>query len=377
MHRIGFLINPIAGMGGRVGLKGTDEVEEEARRLGALPSAPARALEMLRVLKGRLSSELSPPAIEWLTASGAMGADGLAEAGFESRRILHVFREPSRREDTEAVAKRCLQENAEIIVFCGGDGTARDIASVAGKAAPLLGVPAGVKMYSGVFGITPAKTAELLLGFIEGELGTAPVEILDLDEERYRKGEWVVRLYSAALTPYEPSLTQQSKLVSASGESEVKGEIARYLREQIEAEPATLFLLGPGTTVQTVAQEFHIEKTLLGVDALVNGRLVERDLNEQGILRLLDAYARCRLILSPIGAQGFVLGRGNLQLSPAVIRRIGTDNLIVVATPAKLARISALRFDTQDHALDAELMKAGYLSVMIGYRRRRLVRAEG
>ena len=199
--------------------------------------------------------------------------------------------------------------------------------------------------------------------------------MLDLDEEKYRAGEWAVRLYQTARTPYEPDLTQQAKmLIDATGDAEVKEEIADYLVETIMQHPADLFLLGPGSTVAMVAERLGIDNTLLGVDACAGGKLVGKDLNEHGILALLERYAEYRLVLSPIGAQGFILGRGNLQLSPQIMRRIGRDNLMVIATPAKLMRTESLRVDTGDPELDAEILGDGYLPVITGSHRRRLVR---
>jgi predicted polyphosphate/ATP-dependent NAD kinase len=375
MHRIGFLINPIAGMGGRVGLKGTDDVVEEARRRGAEPSAHLRAAETLAAIRRLCAQASPPPGIRWLTCAGAMGAAALREAGFDAVDVVHEPAEPSDVEDTRSAVRRLRDEGVELILFCGGDGTARDICAITGQETPILGIPAGVKMYSGVFGTTPRRTAEILLSFLRGRLEAAPADVLDLDEARYRRGEWAVKLYHAALTPYEPVYTQSAKLlITEASDAEVKQEIAEFLRDEIEKDPGRLYLLGPGSTVQALGRALGRDKTLLGIDALLAGRIVGRDLNEEQILQLLDRHADATLILSPIGAQGFVLGRGNLPLSAEVLRRIGRDNIVVVATPAKLARTPLLRFDTGDPALDAELAGPGYLSVVVGDGRRRMVK---
>jgi len=371
--RLGFLINPIAGMGGRVGLKGTDNVVEEAIRLGAKPVAPSKAARTLQLLRMALEAEARCPDVEWLTSSGPMGEDALRQAGFAAISILHKTAEPPTTEDTTEAARALLRAGVDLIIFCGGDGTARDIARITGQSVPILGIPSGVKMYSGVFGVSSARTAEIIVRFVLGELQLAKVDIVDLDEEKYRTGEWAVRLFCSASTPYEPNYTQSAKaLISERADAMVKFEIAEYLREEIDARPDTLFILGPGSTVQTVADHLGVAKTLLGVDALLAGEIVGRDLNEQGILKLLKSRPVAELILSPIGAQGFVLGRGNLQISPSVVRRIGLDRLSVVATPAKLKRTPLLRFDTGDEALGEALAAQGYLSVVTGYRRRRM-----
>jgi predicted polyphosphate/ATP-dependent NAD kinase len=377
MAVVGFLINPIAGMGGRVGLKGTDEMVAEAQRRGAEPCARLRALSMLHALRDRLQREPNAPRIDWLASPGEMGADVLAEAGFLPAQVLAVPRAglDSSARDTKAAAAEFLSAGADLILFCGGDGTARDIADVVGQRVPMLGIPSGVKMYSGVFGVSPARTADIVLRFLSGELGLVEAELLDLDEEKYRAGEWVVRLFQTVLTPFEPTYTQLSKqLIFEMSDAEAKGEIATYLAEIIGADRETLFILGPGSTLAAVAAAIGVRKTLLGIDAVADGRLAGEDMSERDILALLARHPRCKLVLSPIGAQGFVLGRGNLQLTPEALRGIGISNMMVAATPAKLARTPILRFDTGDRTLDTEIAALGYLSVIVGYRRHRLVK---
>jgi predicted polyphosphate/ATP-dependent NAD kinase len=372
--KIGFLINPVAGMGGRVGLKGTDGLAAEAIRRGAKPIAAGRALEALRYLWTTLDRIGAQAQLDWVTCSGPMGEDTLNEAGFHEISRVHTVSATPAVEDTIQATRAFLAEGVDLILFCGGDGTARDIAAIAGASTPILGIPSGVKMYSGVFGVTPKRVAEIVIGFLSGSLQLAEVDVLDLDEERYRKGEWVVRLVCSARTPYEPTFTQAAKaFATASDDLTVKAEIADDLREEIAAREGTLFLLGPGSTVRRIADRLGVEKTLLGVDAVLDCVLVGMDLNERNILDLLKRHRSAALILSPIGAQGFILGRGNLQISPTVIRRIGSGNIIIAATPAKLRRTPVLHFDTGDPALDREFGRRQYLSVVTGYHRRRLV----
>jgi predicted polyphosphate/ATP-dependent NAD kinase len=375
MPRLGFLINPIAGMGGRVGLKGTDGVVAQARQRGAEPIANRRAREMLRELARLRAGTPAAPAIAWLTADGDTGGDALRATGFDAAEVVHrPAAEPSAR-DTLRTVEEFLARHVDLVLFCGGDGTARDICALTGEATPVLGIPAGVKMYSGVFGVTPVDTAELLWRWLRGEIGLARVDIVDLDEDKYRRDEWAVRLYLTATAPFEPTLVQSAKaLVGGGDEDAVKDDIAEALRDEIAARPNTLFLLGPGSTVQAVARALQVDKTLLGIDAVVDGKLVGADLAEREILALIDRHSACRLVLSPIGAQGFVLGRGNQQLSPAVIRRIGAANILVLSTPAKLARTPVLRFDTGDANLDSDMISRKFVEVIVGYRRTRLVK---
>lgn len=372
--RIGFVINPIAGMGGRVGLKGTDDVVQAAIELGAREVAPLKAAQMLDALHEKLEGAKLQDSVDWLTCSGRMGEDALRRVGFESISVVHRIPPLPTSADTVACVRVFLERHVDLIVFCGGDGTARDIAALTKEDVPILGIPSGVKMYSGVFGVSAELTADIIVRFLRGELQLARVDIVDLDEARYREGEWAVRLYRSAMTPFEPSRTQLAKaLISESDDATVKADIADELCDMMQARPNSLYLLGPGSTLQAIADALHVRKTLLGIDAVLNGSLVGHDLNEEGLLRLLDRYRDARLVVSPIGAQGFVLGRGNLQVSPQVIRHIGLENIIVVATPAKLARTSLLRIDTGDPDLDTEFAAKRYVSVITGFRRRRLV----
>ena len=371
MKRVGFVVNPIAGLGGRVGLKGTDGRAEEALAKGAEPVAPRRGREMLRALKPlRTATE-----IYWLTCKGAMGSDLLDAEGFPPSSYEAVTEPPAKTsaEDTKRACQEFRDRGAELVVFCGGDGTCRDVVDAVDARIPILGIPAGVKMHSGVFGIHPATVATILDAWVQGYLRIGDAEVLDVDEEAYRRGEWVVRLYGTAKTLVEPALVQAGKMLFAEvSDDAMKDEIADHAKELIAQEPDTVFLLGPGSTLEHVSKRLGVEKTVLGVDAVHGGELVGRDLDEAGILELLERHAKAKLIVSPIGAQGFILGRGNLQLSPAVIRRIGVANVIVIATPAKLNATPVLRVDTGDADLDKEFAKKEYVFVVIGYRTSKL-----
>jgi len=271
------------------------------------------------------------------------------------------------------MVEESIASGVELILFCGGDGTARDVAAVAKDRVPIVGIPAGVKMHSGLFAISPQAAANLLVAFLRGELRVGTAEILDLDEEAYRKGEWRVRLFATAKTLVEPQLVSAGKLmVEELSEEAVRAELTTHFSELFEANPDTLFLLGPGSTIQGIASALGIEKTLLGIDAVVGGKTTAKDVNEAAILRLLDRYPKAQLVVSPVGGQGFILGRGNLQVSPPVLRRIGTRNVTVVATPSKLVATPVLRVDTGDPSLDEEFRSREYLFVLVGYRTSKL-----
>ena len=356
MKRIGLLINPIAGMGGSVGLKGTDGKVEEARQRGAVPHAMERA----RITLEYLARETG---VHFVSCSGAMGEDTLKKTGCRDFEILHTVSGESSARDTKAAARRFREAGVDLILFCGGDGTARDIFEVTGRDIPLLGIPAGVKMYSAVFGVDPVNTAELILKSDNARLRDS--EILDVDEEAYRLGILKTRIFGIARTPFVAGNVQVAKQVyEEPDEDRAKQEIARFMQEVML--PDTLYILGAGTTTEAIAHRLGVQKTLLGIDAIKNGVLVASDVDEKKLLSLAGQEKDVRVILSPIGAQGFILGRGNQQISARMVRKIGIKKIIVVATPHKLAETPLLYIDSGDPLLDREFGDS--LQVISGYR---------
>ncbi|MFQ5815724.1 MAG: ATP-NAD kinase family protein [Candidatus Hydrothermarchaeaceae archaeon] len=367
--KVGFLINPIAGMGGRAGLKGTDGVEvlEKARSLGAEPVARERASKALKTLKDKA---------EFLTCSGEMGEAVLRELGFSSYEVVYEYDPPSSADDTKRGCERFLRRGIDIILFCGGDGTARDVLGVVGDKCPILGIPSGVKMHSAVFAVNPRASAQLLLDFIAGDVEIREAEVLDTDEEKYRSGELSVKLYGYALTPSEPMLIQGGKvLFHGGGVEEAKEAIATFALEFMR--DGSLYILGPGTTVKKILELAGLKGTLLGVDAFKDGELVVEDVDERKLLGLLNENERVKIMVSPIGSQGFVFGRGNQQISPEVIRKTGRENIIILATPHKLRETPVLLVDTGSEELDEEL--SGDSQIIVGYRlaqRRKIIRPQ-
>lgn len=356
-RKIGFLINPIAGMGGSVGLKGTDGLAEAARARGAKPLAHERARTCLR----RMAIEEHD--LFFFTASGEMGEQALKDCGL-SYAVVYNASEKSTAEDTRSTCKAFLERGIDLLMFCGGDGTARDVASVANQV-PLLGIPAGVKMHSGVFAISPEAAAELALGYIKGDLRTRATEIVDVDEELYRAGELQTKLYAQALTPYKPVLVQDRKRIySSANEDEFKDQIALFATEFMR--DGSAYILGAGTTTSRIGELLGIDKTLLGVDVVQDGRMIIKDASERDLLDLLCREEKVKVILSPIGAQGFILGRGSQQISAKVLQKAGIENLIIISTPHKLAQLQSLLVDTGDRELDKIL--SGRRQVVTGYR---------
>jgi len=360
MKKMGFIINPVAGMGGAVGLKGTDgeETLRKAIALGAKPIAPIRARIFLSHLKNMHCK------VCLLAAAGKMGGLEAEETGFAYVPIGQL-KEKTRPSDTKNSAELMMKEDVDLIVFCGGDGTARDLMDVVDLKIPVLGVPTGVKMHSAVFAVNPEAAARIAARFLSDGLPLKEAEVMDVDEEAFRQGRLSAKLYGYMLVPYEAEYIQSVKMPSSRSEGELRNQaaIAVYFIEKI-MEPNVVYILGPGTTTRTIADLLDQKKTLLGVDLLLNNKIVERDVNEKRILRYIEKR-EAKIVVTPIGGQGFIFGRGNQQISPKVIRKVGIQNIIVISTKNKLRNIRFLKVDTGDPELDQKLK--GDIDVIIDY----------
>ena len=352
MCRLGLVVNPIAGMGGRVGLKGTDGKVKRARELGAEMRAPDRAVEMLRELDDIADD------VTIVTFGGLMGELPSKEAGFEPIVVGEPDGEETTAADTKAAVRALLEHDLDLILFVGGDGTAGDVAEVledGAKDVPILGVPAGVKVYSAVFAVSPEAAAHIAISFDS----TERAEVNDIDEDEYREGQVQTELRAIATVPVAPE-RQGSKQLSG---GTVEG-LAAGIAEEIE--PGVTYILGPGGTLGTIKDELGVSGTPLGVDVYRDGKLVVEDAAESDIL---DAMGEENVIIvSPIGGQGFIFGRGNQQISPDVIRNAEVQ---VVASRRKLDGIGALHVDTGDAAIDEELQ--GWQRVRVGRYETRLL----
>ncbi|MEM3578136.1 MAG: ATP-NAD kinase family protein [Candidatus Bathyarchaeia archaeon] len=369
--KLGFIVNPIAGMGGRVGLKGTDGVLKEAIARGAKPVAPERAAEFLKKLKesrGNLE-------IEILTCPEVMGEEEARSANISVKLLPMKLGIETSAEDTKIAIKMLVEANVDLIVFVGGDGTAKDIFDAmkgCSAAVPVLGVPSGVKMYSGIFAVNPADAVDVVLAFAENQAEIADFEIMDADEKAIRSDTFAVKLHGFLKGPFLPMRIQGSKQVSPEtvDEKENQTAIAKSIIEDMH--PDATYILGPGTTVKRIAELLGVEKTVLGVDIYKNGKVI-LDVDERRILEEVRDWQKAWIILSPIGHQGMLLGRGNQQISPEIVKRVTKQRIIVAATKSKLQSIegNVLRVDTGDAEVDK--MLRGYIKVITDYREWRLM----
>ena len=377
MVRIGILANPDAGLGGRLGLKGSDGQAELARSKGAEDRSGPRLDSMLGHFSRIHRTESSQ--IEWITSTGRMGTEWIP-VELEIGTISEVHQSPGKTSasDTQDAVARLLENGIDLLVYSGGDGTTRDIVSSLSESKtpelPVIGVPSGVKMHSGCFASSPKAAAEVLSAWIQGDLLVSSTEVLDLDEELYRKGKWVVRLYAEAFSPNSPRWMQGSKeLIQTESEEEIIIGLSNHIEESIVDE-GHLVIWGSGGTLREIGGNIGFELTTLGIDATIGSEKVGTDLAESGIIEILDSHdGPVTLLLSPMGGQGFLIGRGNLQLSPSVLSSIGIDNILGVVTPAKLLTVRALRIETGDDSLDQEFASKRYMKVLQGYRTTRIL----
>lgn len=354
---VGFIVNPVAGMGGAVGLKGTDgaAILKEAIARGAKPIASQRAEAFL--------SQLDAVAYQRnVTINLVVGAGEMGETEAQNHRFFFkTVGEPKKHTapvDTECAAKALVGCNVDLLVYCGGDGTARDIMRTVETKVPVLGVPTGVKMHSALFAVSPQAAARVAVAYLRSELPLRESEVMDIDEDAFRQNHLSAELYGYMLSPFEPHLIQGNKMESPMTQDEVENQaaIAVYIIEEMQ--PDVLYIVAPGTTTRTISDLLDQKKTLLGVDLMQNKKIVAKDVNEKQILHAISGN-KTQIIVTPIGGQGFIFGRGNQQISAKVISKVGLDSITVVATKSKLDRLNSLRVDTGDSELDARFRENG------------------
>lgn len=362
--RLAVVVNPDAGLGGRLGFKGSDGRAAEARAAGAQDRAGPRMKQCLEKL-----AELAREPIEIIAWNGRMGGDWIP-GNYTSTGVTPDIT------DAASTSDFIKSHSPDLFLYAGGDGTTRDIVEALGdREIPLVGVPGGVKMHSGCFATTPKAAAEVVWSFVTGDLMIARTEVMDLDEEVYRKGEWKVKMYGEAFTPASPRWMQGAKeQVQRESEEETLEAMSAHIANLVEENSDLMIVWGSGGTLRQMCKQLGHESTLLGIDILHAGKMYN-DLNEQGLLEIISSHdGEIKLLLSPMGGQGFLIGRGNLQLSPDVLRSIGIENILGIATPAKLLGLNELRIDTSDENLDAVIRSKKYLKVLQGYRTTRVIR---
>jgi predicted polyphosphate/ATP-dependent NAD kinase len=358
--RLGLIVNPVAGLGGRVGLKGSDgaKVQNRARELGAQPQALDRTVQALSRISG-------PEDVEIVTYPGEMGEAAAGKLDFQLRVIGTIREGETTAADTIRAARELRAAGLGLLLFTGGDGTARDIYDAVGESMPVLGIPAGVKIHSGVYATNPGNAGELACRFLSGRpMDLREAEVMDIDEVALRRGVVAARIYGYLKIPFQPSLVQSVKSGTPQSERAARAAIAAEVVERMEQD--MLYVVGPGTTTREVLTRLGFHKTLIGVDIVTKNHMVAADVGESRILELCRHHP-AGIIVTPIGGQGFIFGRGNQQISAPVIRQIGRENILVISTADKIhsLRGKPLLVDTGDPLLDRDLQ--GYRKIITGY----------
>lgn len=372
--KLGFIINPVAGIGGSVALKGSDGMAKQAIELGAVPQANARASLALEVLTPYKND------IVILTASGSMGEECALALGFSVEVVYQCINDKTQSTDSQLTANALLTKEADIILFAGGDGTARDIAGVVTtgheyQPIPVLGIPAGCKIHSGVYAITPKAAGRVVELMVTKQLvSLASGDVMDIDEDLFRQGIVKAKRYSEMQIPSELRYVQAVKSGGKESDELVLQDIAANVIEEMHDFDDRQFIIGSGSTTAFVMAELGLDNTLLGVDIVIDQTVCAADVTETDVFNAITAFEGVsKLVITLIGGQGHIFGRGNQQLSPRVIRAIiaqpgGRDNIMILATKAKLAALASkpLISDTGDATLDQEL--SGFMTVTTGYK---------
>lgn len=410
MHfKLGLIVNPIAGIGGSVALKGSDgeHIAQKAIALGAQPMAGQRTKAALAVLLPYKDQ------IKIYCAGAAMGEHIAAELGFAFETVYHSANaQQTTAQDTENAVQAMTAHQVDILLFAGGDGTARNVCHQGAAGFPVLGIPAGCKIHSGVYALTPKAAGRIIELMITKQLVTLTnADVMDIDESLFRQGTVKAKRYGEMQVPSELRYMQAVK--SGGKESDelvlqdIADDIALHMDDEIEdvvdhtldqvidqrLDPSSqssnqqavsdqlqvqldknrqlpLFIIGSGSTTAFIMQTLGLNNTLLGVDLVHNQQLLANDITEPMLWQLIarNKSLALKLVITVIGGQGHIFGRGNQQLSPRIIRAIGKQNIIVVATKTKLTALNSrpLIVDTGDQALDQAL--SGFIPVTTGYK---------
>ncbi|VUD56749.1 hypothetical protein TDB9533_02379 [Thalassocella blandensis] len=373
--RIGFLLNPYAGLGGPQGMKGSDALAADPTKLdaGVERRSAKRAMQFFQALTVKEN-------VVFVFDRGVMGFDSLQAMDFASHDFTYQcidgqFPDHTRAEHSQMLCQKLLAENIDVLVFVGGDGTARDVCRAVGSQFPVLGIPAGVKMHSGVFAISPSAAAQVINALALGELISVDTEeVRDIDEDAFQKGIVRSRHFGEMLVPQELRFIQHVKQGGVEVDELVLLDIAQDIEERIHHESDALFIFAPGSTTHFVLEYLcgsaqALKSTLLGVDVFDGTQIIAKDINATQLENITAAHqGKIYLILTAIGGQGHIIGRGNQQISPNVLRRVGRENLWLIATKTKLQALDArpLIIDSSDDELD--LHWQGLIPVITGFR---------
>lgn len=362
MLKLGLIINPIAGIGGKVGLKGSDgsDILKKALMLGAKQESGIKASVAIKRIY-----ELAP-SIHIYTCPKDMGEDIAKSTGFQTTIIEGISMDSTSSEDTIRAAKKLKDLKVHLILFAGGDGTARNIMDAIGSSVPVLGIPTGCKIHSASYALNPKTAGELVVDFLNGKIKeTREAEVMDIDEDLFRQNIVDAKLYGYLKVPNERKRVQNLKSGRGQREENTISMLSNYISKNLL--PDTLYIVAPGSTTKKIMDTIGVESTLLGVDLFINREIVKLDATENDILLWLKKYPKAKIIVTVIGGQGYVFGRGNQQISAQVLEKVGKENIIIAASKDKLLSLfgQKLHLDTGNEKMNKAL--SGYYKIIVGY----------
>ena len=364
MTRLGFILNPVAGIGGKVGLKGSDGADTvaSALSLGAKPESALKAQIALTVVRD------SGEDVEILTYPGDMGEDLARQCGFDVSVIGTLEPGLTTASDTIHAARDMAEAGVDLLLFAGGDGTARNVMDAVGMSIPVVGIPAGCKIHSAVYAINPRTAGELVVEYVRGKVPTSrEAEVMDIDEDLFRHNVLDARLYGYLKVPYKRQLVQNMKSGRGIDEQGSIAAVADYVADTLVAD--TLYIMGSGSTLRSVMDRLGLANTLLGVDLVYNREVVGSDVTESDILAALEKYGPAKVVVTVIGGQGYVFGRGNQQISGEVLSRVGKDNVMIVASEDKMLSLMGQKLYVDTGSQTVNAMMRGYYRIITGYGR--------
>ncbi|MDN7126706.1 ATP-NAD kinase family protein [Pseudidiomarina sp. 1APR75-33.1] len=360
---IGLVVNPLAGLGGSVALKGSDGADTAAlaQQLGAEAKAPQRAAQALEQLLDVAAQ------IKISTGAGLLGEQSCQLAGLQCE-VIYQGADPSTATDSKELARRLIEDaKVDLLVFAGGDGTARDIHAICPAEQPVLGIPGGVKIHSGVYAVSPRAAGKVMAQMVRGELTTVThADVMDIDETAFRQGTVRAKRFGELLVPAELRYVQAVKMGGRESDELVLADIAADFIESMEDD--VLYIMGSGSTVAAIMEDLQLPNTLLGVDVVKNGELLAQDVTARQLEQwVITEQQPAVIVVTVIGGQGHLFGRGNQQLSAKLLAHLGNEAIRVVASKRKLQQLDGrpLLVDTGDHQVDDAL--AGVIRVTTGY----------
>ena len=286
-----------------------------------------------------------------------------------------IIHNPQSKKTSEADSVNLLNEfknqNVDLIIYAGGDGTSVLVHSVINDSIPVIAIPIGVKMYSGIFPVSPIHSADIFNEFINNTSNEYTLrEISDLDDTLIEKGITSTKFAGYLKTPLITNLNFSLQESKGGGIASEKDELDNLIEDfNSRYTNNSAYLLGPGSTTNSLIESKGLKGTLLGFDILQNNKIIKADCSEEDIFKFVtNSKSDIYLVITIIGNQGFLFGRGNQQISPRILNKIDINkNLLIYATSSKLDSLeNDILIDTGSSSSDSIFGK--YINIISGYK---------